>query len=225
MTTTRHASAVQVPTSRNAPTTPDRAVHAPQHIPSTADAVRRSPAVMSVGLPAPAPQSVLQARAYLTSRYATGVEEFLWEAGERPMPDRAAIDAVITAGDQAQYGTGESLASAEVVAALVVLSAARLNLDQTEVRLLKAAQASGLGFEQIAAVLDLSVEDAEERYRRLKPRLDEPTARPSPPPPAAPPRDPVTRRPRRPARDQPTWDELDDEDAEPWPRRAHRNWP
>ncbi|MEU8800974.1 hypothetical protein [Spirillospora sp. NPDC048819] len=60
---------------------------------------------MSVDLPAPTPQRVQQARAYLTARHATGVDELLWESRERPMPDRDAIDAVITAGDQAGHGT------------------------------------------------------------------------------------------------------------------------
>jgi hypothetical protein len=212
MTRTNRASAIRAPTNRNAPTIPGRAVHAPQHIPSSADAVRHLPAVASVGLPAPAPQSVQQARAYLTARHATGVDELLWETRKRSMPDRDAMDAVITVGGRAQHGTGESPEPVEVAAALVVLSAVRLNLDQTEVRLLNTAQASGMGFEQIAAVLDLSVEEAEERYRRLKPRLDDPAATPSPPPPAASPRDTVTHWLRRPARDQPTWDELDDED-------------
>jgi hypothetical protein len=53
-------------------------------------------------------QYVQQARAYLTARHATGVDELLWETRKRPMPDRDAIHAVITAGDQAQPGTGES---------------------------------------------------------------------------------------------------------------------
>ncbi|MBO2456359.1 hypothetical protein [Actinomadura violacea] len=166
----------------------------------------------SVGLPAPEPRIVLQARAYLTPRHATGVDEFLWQARERPMPDRDAIDAVIDAGDRAQHGTGDGPEPVEVAAALLVLSAVRLNLDQTEARLLNTAQAAGMGFEQIAAVLNLGVEEAEERYRQLKPRLDEPAA-PSPPPtrrattPGGSPR-----RPGAPPTDQPTWDELDDED-------------
>jgi hypothetical protein len=217
MTTANRTSAIRAPTGRNAPTLPDRAVHSPQRMPSSADAVRRSPAVVPVCLPAPAPQSVQQARAFLTARHATGVDEFLWETRKRPMPDRDAIDAVITAGGQAQHRTGESPEPVDVAAALLVLSAVRLDLDQTEVRLLNTAQASSMGFEQIAAVLGLSVEEAKDRYRRLKTRLDEPAVTPSPPLPAAPPRDTVTHQLRRPARDQPTWDELelDDEDWGP----------
>jgi len=215
MTTVNRTPAIRARTGRNAFTAPGRAVHAPQHLPPTADAGLHSPEVAFVGLPAPAPQGVQHARDYLTARHAGGVEEFLWESRKRPMPDRDAINAVITAGEQAQHGRGESPEPVEIAAALVVLSAVRLNLDQTEVRLLNIAQASGMGFEQIAAVLDLSVEEAEERHRRLKPRLDEPAAAPSPPPPAAPPRDTATHQLRRPARTQPTWGELDDEDWGP----------
>ncbi|GGU92485.1 hypothetical protein GCM10010182_04700 [Actinomadura cremea] len=172
---------------------------------------------MSVGLPAPTPQTVQQARDYLTPRHATGVDGFLWESRRRPMPDRDAIDAVITAGDRARRGSGDGPEPVEVAAALLVLRAVHLLLDQTEARLLDTAQDSGMGFEQIAAILDLSVEDAEERYRQLKPRLDEPAAVPSPPPGRASPPDTVAHRRREPAREQPTWDELDDDD---WGRRT-----
>ncbi|MFG2021719.1 hypothetical protein [Actinomadura geliboluensis] len=94
------------------------------------------------------------------------------------MPDRDTIGAVIDAGDRAQRGNGDSPEPVEVAAALLVLSAVRLNLDQTEARLLNTAQAARRSFEQIAAVLDLGVEETEERYRQLKPRLDEPAAAP-----------------------------------------------
>jgi hypothetical protein len=193
------------------PSAPDRADHEP--CPSNAETVAFPPVVVPVGLPAPAPHAVQQARAFLTPRYATGVDGFLWQSRERPMPDRDAIDAVIDAGDRAQRGDGDGTEPVEVAAALLVLSAVRLALDQTEARLLDTAQASGLSFEQIASVLDLGVEEAEERHRQLQPRLDEPTAAPSPSPPhraGAP-----GSRPHRPAtrtRFSPTWDELDDED-------------
>jgi hypothetical protein len=177
------------------------------------DALSCPPVVVSVCLPAPEPGIVVQARAYLTPRHATGVDEFLWRSRERPMPDRDAIDAVIDAGDRAQHGTGDSPEPVEVAAALLVLSAVRLNVDQTEARLLNIAQAAGMGFEQIAAVLDLGVEEAEERYRQLKPRLDEYAAAPSPaPPPRAGASGGSPRRPGVWPTDQPTWDELDDED-------------
>jgi len=130
-----------------------------------------SPAV----LPAPQPTMVRLARACLTARHATGVDAVLWEARQHPMPDQAAIDAVIAASDRAQQGAGAPPSTMELAAALVTLSAIRLDLDQTEVRLLNTAQAGGLDFEQIAAILGLSVHDTEIRYRSLKPRLDEPT--------------------------------------------------
>lgn len=127
-------------------------------------------------LPAPPPEMVHAARGYLTPRYAVGVDAFLWEAREHPMSDLDAIEAVIAASDRAQSGTGEPPELMELAAALVVLGAARLEADQREVRLLNAAQASGVGWVQIAAILELSVQEAEERYRQLKPRLDEPVA-------------------------------------------------
>ncbi|MEW2354564.1 hypothetical protein [Spirillospora sp. NPDC029432] len=209
MTTADRAAAIRAPTSRNASAIPGRAAHAPEHIPSSSDTVRHPPAVVPVAPPAPAPQSVQRARAYLTARHATGVHEVLWESRKRSMPDREAIDAVITAGDRAQRGIGESPEAVEIAAALVVLSAVRLNLDQAEGRLLNIARASGMGSEQVAAVLDISVDEAEERHRRLEPRLAAPAATTSP---VASPRDTATQRPRGPARDQPAWDELDDED-------------
>jgi hypothetical protein len=136
---------------------------------------------IGVGLPAPTPEQVRAARAYLTPRYAVGVDGFLWAALDHPLPDLDAIDAVIAASDQAQHGTGDQPQPMELAAALVVLGAARLDMDQTEARLLNAAQVSALSWEQIAAILNLSVEETEERYRQLKPRLDEPVAHILPP--------------------------------------------
>lgn len=126
--------------------------------------------------PAPPPEAVRSARAYLTPRYAVGVDLVLWEMMARLLPDRTVIDAVIAASARAQQAAGDDVEAMDVAAALVVLEAARLNVDQSEARLLKAAQASGLGWEQIAGILDLSVGDTEERYRRLIERLDEPSA-------------------------------------------------
>jgi hypothetical protein len=127
-------------------------------------------------LPAPAPEMVRAARAYLTPRFAVGVDGFLWEAMEHPLPDLDAIDAVIAACDRAQRGAGDQPPPMEMAAALVVLGAARLDMDQTEARLLNAAQASAMSWEQIGAILGLSTGQAEERYRQLKPRLDQPVA-------------------------------------------------
>jgi hypothetical protein len=68
----------------------------------------------------------------------------------------------------------------DVAAALVVLAAARLDIDRAEARLLEAAQDVAMGWEQIAAILGVSGVAAEERYRQLKPRLEESVADASP---------------------------------------------
>jgi hypothetical protein len=134
-----------------------------------------------VWLPAPAPEMVRAARAYLTPRYAVGTDGHLWEIMEQPLPDLDAIDAVIAASDRAQAGAGAQPQPLVVAAALVTVGAARLDMDQTEARLLNAARAAAMGWEQIAAILDLTVEEAEERHRQLKPRLDQPVADVLPP--------------------------------------------
>lgn len=131
-------------------------------------------------LPAPPAETVRAARAYLTPRYAAGADAFLWEAMELPLPDLECVDAVSAASDLARRGGGDQPGAMEAAAALVVLSAARLDIDRAEARLLEAAQHAAMGWEQIAAILGVSVADAEERYRRLKPRLDEPIADSSP---------------------------------------------
>ncbi|MCW2863770.1 MAG: hypothetical protein JWP48_5478 [Actinoallomurus sp.] len=151
---------------------------------------------MRTCLPAPSPDVVRAARAYLTSRYAAGMDQVLWELIEHPLPDLDAIDAVVADSDRAQRGYGDQPEPVAVAAALVVLGAARLEVDQTEARLLDAAQASAMGWEQIAAILGLTVEEAEERHRQLKPRLDDPVAQVLPPRPYGPP----THRPRAAAR-------------------------
>ncbi|MCW2940678.1 MAG: hypothetical protein JWN00_3663 [Actinomycetia bacterium] len=53
-------------------------------------------------MPAPLPEMVSAARVYLTPRYAVGVDGFLWEAMERPLPDLDAIGAVIAIFGRAQ---------------------------------------------------------------------------------------------------------------------------
>jgi hypothetical protein len=151
---------------------------------------------MKTYLPAPSPEMVRAARAYLTPRYAAGVDQVLWELMEQPLPDLDAIDALLADSDRAQRGPGDQPQPMEVAAALVVLGAARLDMDQTEARLLDAAQASAMGWEQIAAILGLTVQEAEERHRQLKPRLDEPVAQVLPQRSGGPP----THRPRAAAR-------------------------
>lgn len=132
------------------------------------------------GLPVPAPEEVRAARVYLTSRHATGLDKLLWEARERPMPDGTAVNAVIAASGQARRGRGDVPPPMDVAAALVLLNALRSNLDLAEARLLGTAQVSGIGLEQLAAILGVSVQEAEERRGRLEPLLDECAALPSP---------------------------------------------
>ncbi|GAA2603202.1 hypothetical protein SMC26_03395 [Actinomadura fulvescens] len=179
-------------------------------------------------MPAPQPRMVRAARDYLTPRFASGVDAVLWEIIEHPLPDLDAIDAVNTASARTQSGAGDPPEPMAVAAALVVLGAARLDLDQTEARLLNTAQASGMDWQQIVAILGLTADQAEERYRQLKPRLDEPAAD-TPPPhisgrPSHRPRAavrqhslPQTSTCRRPSAGRPaTWDDLEDEPWEPW---------
>ncbi|MFI0486045.1 hypothetical protein [Actinomadura sp. 9N215] len=104
------------------------------------------------------------------------MDAVMWEARRHPMPDDAAIGAVIAASQAAQVGTGVQPELLEVAAALVLLEAVSLETDQAEARLLDTAQAAAMGWEQIAAILGVDVPEAEERHRQLKPRLDEPVA-------------------------------------------------
>ena len=139
---------------------------------------------LPIFLPVPAPEQVHAARAHLTSLHADGVDAVMWEARRHPMPDDAAIGAVIAASQAAQAGAGVQPGPLEVAAALVLLEAVRLETDQTEARLLNTAQAAAMGWEQIAAILGVDVQEAEERHRQLKPRLDEPVAHVAAPLPA-----------------------------------------
>src|SRR6266536_2753507 len=65
-----------------------------------------------------------------------------------PLPDLDAIRAVIAA-------SSERLEALDVGAALVLLQAARLDLDRLELEVFDTAGAAGMGGEAIAAVLDL----------------------------------------------------------------------
>ncbi|WP_157430984.1 hypothetical protein [Actinomadura macra] len=188
---------------------------------------RCPPAGRLMGLPAPLPAQVRAARAHLTPLHATGVDAVMWEARRHPMPDRAAISAVIAASEAARSGTGVQPEPLQVAAALVLLGAVRLEMDQTEARLLDTAQAAAMGWEQIAAVLDMGVAEAEERFRSLKPRLDEPVAHVAAPfPGAAPHRGPT--RGHAPnwdgsARTQ-VWDEWDEQAGEGRSVPEARTW-
>jgi hypothetical protein len=108
--------------------------------------------------PAQAPALVRAARTHLTSRFARGVEALLWDSCKRPLADTDAITAGIQA---AEAGVASGL---DMAAALVSAQALRLDVDGLEYRLIVAAQQAGLGFEEIAAVLDLPSAEAAKRY-------------------------------------------------------------
>lgn len=95
----------------------------------------------------PAPDVVAAARAHVTSGYAAGVEELLWETRRHLMPDLDAIRAVIDAAAEGRT-SGPDLA-----AALVLTQAVRLDLDRLEADLLVAVRQAGLEWDTIAAVL------------------------------------------------------------------------
>ncbi|HEX6518783.1 MAG TPA: hypothetical protein VF070_02040 [Streptosporangiaceae bacterium] len=107
--------------------------------------------------PAPDPEVVAAARQHLNERYATGVDRLLWEAEKRPMPDSDAMAAVITPG-----GRAEAL---DIASALVLVQAARLNLDHLEHDLFEGAHAAGITAMAIAAILELP-DEAAARERR-----------------------------------------------------------
>ena len=108
---------------------------------------------------------VSASRRHLTKRYASGVDLLLWEAEKRLVPD---LDAIKSVTEAAASGRAEGL---DMGAALVLVQAARLGLDQLECGLFEAARAMGMRPEAIAAVLDLpDAAAAEKRQRWLEGR-------------------------------------------------------
>lgn len=108
----------------------------------------------------------------------------LWETHEHPLPDADAIAKTITAIRAAHADRQEPPTPTDLGAALVVLQAARLDMDRLEAELLAAVHAAGLDWTQIAAVLDLpDAAAAQERYEKLRPRLDTPVDHVGPPEP------------------------------------------
>jgi hypothetical protein len=136
-------------------------------------------------LPALPDEMVSAARDYLTHLYAIGVAEFLWESMEQPLADLDAITAVIEASGQAQPGAREQPSAMQMGAAIVVLGAARLDMDRMEARLLQAARDCGMGWAQIAAILGLPGGELERRYRQLTARLEKAAADADPQPPVS----------------------------------------
>ncbi|WP_067453193.1 hypothetical protein [Actinomadura macra] len=135
-------------------------------------------------LPLPDPDLVRAARRHLTSRYASRVEAVLWEMHKHPMHDLDAVSRVLRShqepsdiwsesdddgasdGVLAEGRTPPGSATAmDVGAAFMVLLAARQDVDQLEAALFEQGLGLGLGYEQIAAVLDLPDAEAA-RIRR-----------------------------------------------------------
>ncbi|TDC88177.1 hypothetical protein [Actinomadura sp. 7K507] len=126
-------------------------------------------------LPVPSPEMVHAARAHLTRRFGKGVEALLWETHGYPLPDVDAIAKTIAA---IRAGLPDDPpGSTDLGAALVVLQAARLDMDRLETELIDAVREAGLDWAAIAAVLELpDAAAAEERHARLRSRLDAPVA-------------------------------------------------
>ena len=126
-------------------------------------------------LPIPSPETVRAARSHLARRYAEGVEELLWQEHGRPLPDVDAIAKSIDAVRSARDAGEATPPAMDLAAALVVLRAARLDMDRLEVALVEAVRDAGLDWETIAAGLDLSDGDAaRRRYETLRPRAEAP---------------------------------------------------
>jgi hypothetical protein len=114
---------------------------------------------------------VTASRRHLTERYAAGVDRLLWDTEKRLVPDLDAIRSVI---DAASAGHAEAL---DIGAGLVLLQAARLEVDRLEYDVFEGAHALGMSEEAIAAVLDLpDAGTAAKRRRWLKARRTLPYA-------------------------------------------------
>jgi hypothetical protein len=106
------------------------------------------------------------------------VETVLWEEHDYPLPDVDAVRQTIEAVRSAFAGGEPPPEATDLGAALVVLQAARLDVDRLEVELIDAVRGAGLDWTAIAAVLGLAdARAAEQRYERLRPRLDAPVDR------------------------------------------------
>jgi hypothetical protein len=126
--------------------------------------------------PAPSPEMVNASRRHLTEGYAAGVDRLLWDTEKRLIPDLEAIRAVIAA---AGAGHAEAL---DVGASLVLLQAARLELDRLEYQTLEAAHGIGMQDEAIAAVLELpDAGAAQARHQALAARSALPYEEPEAP--------------------------------------------
>ncbi|GAB2810081.1 hypothetical protein GCM10027176_13500 [Actinoallomurus bryophytorum] len=104
---------------------------------------------MKTYLPAPSPETVRAARAYLTPRHAIGADQILWDLTEHPLPDPDAIDAVLADSDRAQQSPGDQAQADGDSRRTSGPGGGPLDMDQTEARLLDAAQASATRFVEI----------------------------------------------------------------------------
>lgn len=109
--------------------------------------------------PAPAPDLISAARAHLAHRFAHGVEDVLWQGRGLPMPDMEAIQHIAHADAE-----GAQLSAEDLTAALIVLQAARLDLDHLEADLLDAALQHHMDWNQLAGILDLPDSDTARRH-------------------------------------------------------------
>jgi hypothetical protein len=122
-------------------------------------------------IPAPALPLVVAARQHLSKRYAAGVDQVLWDAEKRPMPDSAAVRAVINAGSRAE--------PLDMASALVLVQVIRQGVDVLEYELFEAVRTAGITDTAVAAVLGLSDEAAARARRQWL--SDRQTVPPDPP--------------------------------------------
>lgn len=122
-------------------------------------------------IPVPAPQVAEAARQHLSERYAAGVDRVLWDAEKRPMPDTAAVRAVVAEGSHAE--------PLDIASALVLVQVIRQSVDALEYELFEAVRAAGITDAAVAAVLGLPGESAAQaRQRWLSDRKAAPPAQP-----------------------------------------------
>jgi hypothetical protein len=118
------------------------------------------------GLWALPPSLVRAARVHLTDRFARGIARLLWEEHKTLLSDTEAAVELIEAADG-----GQGVSAPDIAAALVVVHAARLDVDRLEDRVWRVAERAGFGPEQLAAVLGLpSAEEAEQHRVWLRSR-------------------------------------------------------
>jgi hypothetical protein len=124
-------------------------------------------------LPFPSPETVHAARSHLAGRHAEGVEELLWQEHGRPLPDVEAITKSIASVHRARDAGEPTPTAMDLTAALVVLRAARQDMDRLEVALIEAVREAGLEWDAIAAGLELPDGDAaRKRYEKLRPHAE-----------------------------------------------------